>query len=101
MYDGLIGGTHLAATVIAGLAVIYLVLGLVNPGWAGAGGRGAVVLRSLLAILLAFGIAIGVIVYTHMQPDGPHAIDTYIKEYNWEQERQRGQEQPPPPPPAP
>ncbi len=87
MYDGLIDNTHLAATAIFALALLYLLVGLLRPAWAGAGGRGAVVLRSGLAIVLAIGLAVGVIVYTHMQPDGPHSVDTYIKDYDWQQHR--------------
>lgn len=100
MYDSLIHNTHAIASIIFIFAVLYLVLGLIRPSWAGASGRGAVVLRSLLGVLLAIGLAIGVIVYTHMQPDGPHSIDTYIKNYDWEQhrsERPEGQQTPPAP----
>ncbi|MEI9901653.1 MAG: hypothetical protein WDN31_17810 [Hyphomicrobium sp.] len=98
MYSSLIDNTHLAASIIFVLAVIYLLVGLVSPSWAGAAGRGSVVLRSTLGIFLAIGLGVGVIVYTHMQPDGPHSVDTYIKNYDWEQHRaEHGEAQPPPP----
>jgi hypothetical protein len=95
VYDSLIQNTHLAATVIFLLAVLYLLAGLVSPSLARAAGRGSVVLRSGLAMVLAVGLAVGVIVYTHMQPDGPHSIDTYIKDHDWEQYRPESASQPP------
>jgi hypothetical protein len=81
--------------VIFGLAVLYLLTGLVSPSLARASGRGTVVMRSGLAIVLAVALAVGVIVYTHMQPDGPHSIDTYIKEYDWQQHRSEPVTEPP------
>lgn len=98
MYTSLIQNTHLAATVIFIVAVLYLFVGLVRPSWAGAAGRGAVVLRSTLGIFLAIGLGVGVIVYTHMQPDGPHSIDTYIKSHDWDQYRSEQGEAPAAPP---
>jgi hypothetical protein len=62
MYDSLIVNTHLAASIIFGLAVIYLLAGLISPALARASGRGVVVLRSTLGIFLAIGLAVGVIV---------------------------------------
>jgi len=100
MYDSLIQNTHLIATIIFGLAIIYLLVGLISPGWAAAGGRGAVVLRSLLGVLLAIGLGLGVIVYTHMQPDGPHSFDSYMKDYDWAKSLD-GKPQEPVSPPAP
>jgi len=96
MCDRLIENTHLAATVIFVAGLLYLVIGLVRPSLARAAGRGTVVLRSILAIVLAVGLAAGVIVYTHMQPDGPHSIEGYIRDYAAEQEqtRQQGPEAP-------
>lgn len=82
MYDSLIQNTHLAATAIFVLAVLYLLVGLASPSVAGAGGRGAVLLRSGLAIVLAIGLAVGVIAYTHAQPDGPHSMEGYLRDYN-------------------
>jgi hypothetical protein len=87
MYHSLIINTHLAATVVFALAVLYLLAGLINPALARASGRGVVVLRSILGIFLAIGLAVGVIVYTHMQPDGPHAMKTYLEDYDWEQHK--------------
>jgi len=92
MYDGLIGDTHLVATVIFALGLLYLGVGLVRPSLARAAGRGTVVLRSILAIVLAVGLAAGVVVYTHMQADGPHAVEGYIRDYAAEQERLRQQD---------
>jgi hypothetical protein len=37
-----------------------------------------VVVRSFAAIALAGGAFIGVIAYTHAQPDGPHAMRGYL-----------------------
>jgi len=98
MYDRLIDNTNLAATVIFAAGLLYLAVGLVRPSLARAKGRGTVVLRSILAIVLAFGLSAGVIAYTHMQPDGPHSIEGYIREYAAEQDqaRQQGQEAPAP-----
>lgn len=81
MYESLNQNTHLAPSVIFGLALLYLVAGMVSPSLARASGSGVAILRSTLAMMIADGLAIGVIVYTHMQPDGPHALDTYIKNY--------------------
>lgn len=82
MYDSLIESSQLAAGVIVGLSVLYLVAGLARPSWAWALGRGAVVLRAVLAMVFAAAIFIGVIAYTHAQPDGPHSMDSYLKDYN-------------------
>ncbi len=98
MYDRLIENTHTAAAIIFLLALAYLFTGLLRPSLAGAAGRGSVVLRSVLGIFLAIGLYVGVIVYTHMQPDGPHSIDNYIKNHDWEQYRsEQGEPQPAPP----
>jgi hypothetical protein len=90
MYHSLIVNTHLAASIIFGLAVLYLLAGLISPSLARASGRGAVVLRSIFGIFLAIGLAVGVIVYTHMQPDGPHSMETYLKDYDWQQHKSEG-----------
>jgi hypothetical protein len=82
VYDSLIESSQLAAAVIAGLALLYLVAGLANPSLAFASGRAAVVLRAVVAMISAAALFIGVIAYTHMQPDGPHSIDSYLKDYN-------------------
>jgi hypothetical protein len=95
MYDSLINNTHLAATIIFLLGVLYLLVGLISPSLARAAGRGSVLLRAVLGILLAIVLAVGVIVYTHMQPDGPHAVEGYIKDYF---EQQQGTPPPAPPP---
>ena len=87
MYTSLIENTHLVAAIIFLFALGYFFLGLLSPSLAGAAGRGSVVLRSTLGVFLALVLYIGVIVYTHMQPDGPHAIGTYIKNHDWEQYR--------------
>jgi hypothetical protein len=68
VYDSLIESSELAAAIIGGLALLYLVAGLASPSLAFASGRGA--------------LFIGVIAYTHMQPDGPHSMDSYLKDYN-------------------
>ncbi|HWK38536.1 MAG TPA: hypothetical protein VNR88_06440 [Hyphomicrobium sp.] len=96
MYDRLIDNTHLAATVIFAAGLLYLAVGLISPSLARAAGRGTVVLRSILAIVLAVGLSAGVIVYTHMQPDGPHSFEGYIRDYaaELEQTRQQGPEAP-------
>jgi hypothetical protein len=81
VYDSLIESSQLAAGVIVGLSLLYLVAGLARPSWAWASGRG-VVLRAVLAMVFAAAIFIGVIAYTHAQPDGPHSMDGYLKDYN-------------------
>lgn len=96
MYTSLIENTHALAAIVFLLAVLYLIIGLVRPSWAGARGRGSVVLRSVLGIFLSIGLFVGVIVYTHMQPDGPHSIEGYIRDYDWEQHRAERGEQPAP-----
>jgi hypothetical protein len=82
VYDNLIESSQLAAAVIAGLALLYLVAGLASPSLAFASGRAAVVLRAVVALISATALFIGVIAYTHMQPDGPHSMDSYLKDYN-------------------
>jgi hypothetical protein len=82
VYDTLIESSQFAAVVIVGLPLLYLVAGLARPAWASASGRGVVVLRAALAMVFAAAISIGVIAYTHAQPDGPHSIDSYFKDYN-------------------
>ena len=81
MYDTMIESSQLAATVIVGLALLYLVAGLASPSWAFASGRGSVVLRAGLAMVFAAALFIGVIAYTHSQPDGPHSAEGYINDY--------------------
>jgi hypothetical protein len=63
------------------VALLYLFAGLANPSWALASGRGAVVLRAGLAMVCAAALFIGVIAYTHSQPDGPHSAQGYINDY--------------------
>ena len=85
MYDRMIESSELASTIIVGLALLYLVAGPATPSWAFAWGRGAVVLRSGLAMAFAAVLLIGVIAYTHSQPDGPHSAKGYIDDYFAEQ----------------
>ncbi len=87
MYTALIENTHLAAGIIFLLAVAYLFLGLVSPSLAGAAGRGSVTLRSILGVFVAVGLYVGVIAYTHSQPDGPHSLQGYINDFDWEKYR--------------
>lgn len=46
-----------------------------------------VVLRAGLAIVLAAGAFVGVLAYTHAQPDGPHSMKSYLDEVTPEQLR--------------
>jgi hypothetical protein len=85
MYDRMIENSELASSIIVLLALLYLVVGLARPAWAFARGRGAVVLRSGLAMVFATILFIGVIAYTHAQPDGPHSVEGYINDYFAEQ----------------
>ena len=87
MYTSLIENTHLAAAIVFLIALGYLVLGLFSPSLVRAAGRGRVVLRSVLGVFLALVLYVGVIVYTHMQPDGPHSVQGYINSHDWEQYR--------------
>jgi hypothetical protein len=89
MYDTMLESSRLASSVIVCLALLYLFAGLVRPSWAFASGRGSVVLRAGLAMVFAAALFIGVIVYTHSQPDGPHSAEGYINDYF------AGQEAPP------
>ena len=43
-----------------------------------------------VGVFIAAGLYVGVIVYTHTQPDGPHSLDMYIKSHDWEQYRSEG-----------
>jgi hypothetical protein len=85
MYDRMIENSELASSIVVILALLYLVVGLARPAWAFARGRGAVVLRSGLAMVFAAVLFIGVIAYTHSQPDGPHSVEGYINDYFAEQ----------------
>ena len=85
MYDSMIENSELASSIIVILALLYLIVGLVRPTWAFARGRGAVALRSGLAMVFAAVLFIGVIAYTHSQPDGPHSAQGYINDYFAEQ----------------
>ena len=85
MYDRMIESSKLASTIIVALALLYLVAGLASPSWAFAPGRGAVVLRSGLAMVFTAVLFIGLIAYTHSQPDGPHSVEGYINDYFAEQ----------------
>jgi hypothetical protein len=85
MYDWMIESSELASSIVVVLALLYLVAGLVRPSWAFAPSRGTVVLRSGLAMVFAAVLFIGVIAYTHSQPDGPHSAKGYIDDYFAEQ----------------
>lgn len=85
MYDRMIENSELASSIIVILALLYLVVGLARPAWALARGRGAVVLRSGVAMVFAAVLLVGVIAYTHSQPDGPHSVEGYINDYFAEQ----------------
>lgn len=78
MYDNLIGNTVTGVQIALLFALVYLVVGLVQPRWAGAARRTSVVLRSLGIVFLAGLAFVGVIGYTHSQPDGPHSFDSYM-----------------------
>lgn len=85
MYDSMIENSEVASSIIVMLALLYLVVGLASPTWAFAPGRGAVVLRSGMAMVFAAVLFLGVIAYTHSQPDGPHSAQGYINDFFAEQ----------------
>lgn len=80
---------------VLALALLYLIVGLARPSWtpswapswAMASKRRWVVLRAGLAIVLAAGAFVGVLAYTHAQPDGPHSMMSYLDEVTPEQLR--------------
>lgn len=68
-----------------GIGAIYLLAGLVRPGWVWRKGRGSVVLVSIGLWLLGLATYAGIIGYTHSHPNGPHAVKGYIEDYFAEQ----------------
>jgi hypothetical protein len=79
VYYSLSVGARLAFQLVLLLALLYLLIGLIRPAWAWASKRRWVVARPIAAMALAGGAFIGVIAYTHAQPDGPHAVKGYIE----------------------
>jgi hypothetical protein len=102
VYDNLIENTVTGVQLALLFALLYLVIGLIRPRWAGAAGRGSVVLRSFGIALLAVLAFAGVIGYTHSQADGPHSIDSYLKDMTEDDWRAlRGEPAPAPTPETP
>ncbi len=60
---------------------ISFILGMYKPTWAGVSKRRWVVLRSIGILALGFVVVAGTIFYTHSQPNGPHAFNTYLESY--------------------
>ena len=83
--DTLIASADIGVVIAFGLALLYLMVGLVRPSWAWATKRRSVVLRSLGLMLLSLVGFAGVIGYSLTLPDSPHSIDRYLKDYDFEQ----------------
>jgi multisubunit Na+/H+ antiporter MnhB subunit len=87
--DTLIASADIGVVVAFGLALLYLVVGLVRPSWAWATKRRSVVLRSLGLMLLSLVGFAGAIGYSLTLPDNPHSIDRYLKDYDFEQSKKQ------------
>jgi hypothetical protein len=85
VYDALIQNTSVAVVAAFVVALLYLLIGLMRPSWAWASKRRWVLLRAVGLMLVAVAGYIGVIAYTHAQPDGPHSIKGYIDDVPPEQ----------------
>ncbi len=57
---------------------LFLVLGLIRSRWVGLSNRIWVVVSTFGIWLLALVIYAGAIGYTHSQPNGPHAFESYM-----------------------
>lgn len=66
---------------IIAASTLFLLIGLIRPGWVGRSGRGGVVAWTIAGWFLAIGLAVGTIGYTHSHPNGPHAFEGYLKDY--------------------
>jgi heme A synthase len=84
--DTLIEGAEAAFAAALVLAALYLAVGLIRPSWAWATKRRSVVLRSLAIIVLAGVGFVGVIGYTLSLPGSPHALDSYLKDFDKQDE---------------
>jgi hypothetical protein len=85
VYDALIQNTSLVVVGAFLLALVYLLVGLIRPSWARASKRRWVLARAVCIMLLAVVGYVGVIAYTHAQPDGPHSIEGYLNDVPAEQ----------------
>jgi hypothetical protein len=83
--DALIASADIGVIVAFGLALLYLLVGLVRPSWARATKRRSVVLRSVALMLLSLVGFAAVIGYSLTLPDSPHSIDRYLRDYDFEQ----------------
>jgi hypothetical protein len=64
------------ASLFAGLA--FLFAGLIRARWVGLSKRVWVVLSTIGIWLLGFVVYAGTIAFTHSQPNGPHAFESYM-----------------------
>lgn len=65
-----------AACLFGGLA--FLLAGLIRSRWVGFSKRIWVVLSTFGIWIVGFFVYAGTIFYTHSQPNGPHAFDSYM-----------------------
>jgi hypothetical protein len=85
VYSALIQITSVAVAAAWLLALLYLLIGLIRPSWAWASKRRWVLVRAFSVMLIAVAGYVGVIAYTHAQPDGPHSIKGYLNDVPPEQ----------------
>ena len=95
--DTLIAVANVAVLAVVGLATLYLVLGLIRPRWAWATKRRSVVLRTFALLFLGLVGFAGAVGYAMTLPDSPHALDRYLKDFDWEELRKQDQAPPPQP----
>lgn len=69
---------EIAASLLALGAVAFLVAGLIRPPWVRLARRLWVAPIAVLLMLLALVLYAGVTVFTHSQPNGPHAFGAYM-----------------------
>lgn len=66
------------ALLLAAAGLIFLVAGLIRPGRVRLKTRGWVVPITILFWLAAIAVYGGTIAFTHAQPNGPHAFESYM-----------------------
>jgi len=60
---------------------LYLIAGLIRPGWVWRTKRRWVVTTALAAWFLGLATYVGAIAFTHSHPNGPHAFNGYWERY--------------------
>lgn len=72
---------QLVFTVCLFGGIAFLLAGLIRPRWVGFAKRRWVVLSTVGIWFLGSAIYGGAIAYTHSQPNGPHAFESYMDDW--------------------